>query len=593
MKKTISMLLVLCTLVSLLSGFSITASAAGQVYYKVDFSDSVMKSGIGQKITGDCPVVSVATVEAYMYGATSSSDKTTVYNAVVNKNLGTTSGKPNAEAIQNWAALGYEVKSFSLQALYDQLIQGYPVLIYSAGKEHWSVVCGYTGSTSTLQESGFKVCNVYHGGVSKQTLTAWKNGNSLTKIAIRKNGIPVTSFSGIKFAINAPEIVHKKGSGHGVYGYVVSNSNLTEVSVNVFNAVDGSSVFSKTVKPNAKSYSPYKLDSSMTFASYSAGQYYYLITAKDSAGHYEEYKKYFTISSAYPASAPTEPTYTLSYDGNGGSGSVTPTKVKFHDTFYPAANGFTRSGYTFVGWNVKRNSDSKWYVSGQGWLTQSAIDSGNYTKALYNNTTQYRFESSWLKGSTSIGDFTFYAVWERDGSAGNSFTDVPAGAYYENAVAWAVESGITAGTSDTTFSPDATCTRAQAVVFLWRFIGRPEPTTTYNPFVDVKPSDYYYKAVLWAADNGIVAGTSSTTFSPNMGCSRAQVVTFLWRFMGKPDVPASSVVFTDLEFNSYYFTPVLWAVNEGITSGTSPTTFSPIQVCTRAQIVTFLYRFAH
>ena len=169
------------------------------------------------------------------------------------------------------------------------------------------------------------------------------------------------------------------------------------------------------------------------------------------------------------------------------------------------------------------------------------------------------------------------------------FVDVPEGSYYEEAVAWAVENGITKGTSDTTFEPNGICTRAQAVTFLWRAAGSPAPKTSTIPFTDVKAGSYYYDAVLWAVENGITKGTSDTTFSPDVTCSRAQIVTFLWRSQG---VPAAGAVnpFTDVKADAYYADAVLWAVKEDVTKGTTDTTFDPNADCTRAQIVTFIWR---
>ena len=173
----------------------------------------------------------------------------------------------------------------------------------------------------------------------------------------------------------------------------------------------------------------------------------------------------------------------------------------------------------------------------------------------------------------------------------NPFKDVKEGEYYYDAVLWAVNANpqVTSGTSKTTFSPNDTCTRAQVVTFLWRAKGCPEPKANNNPFKDVKASDYYYKAVLWAVENNVTAGTSTTTFSPNDGCTRAQVVTFLWRAEGQPKPTSSANPFKDVT-GGYYYDAVLWAVEKNITAGTSKTTFSPNNTCTRGQIVTFLYR---
>ena len=168
------------------------------------------------------------------------------------------------------------------------------------------------------------------------------------------------------------------------------------------------------------------------------------------------------------------------------------------------------------------------------------------------------------------------------------FVDVPQSAYYQAAVDWAVANEITAGTSGTEFSPDETCTRAQAVTFLWRVNGQPN-TTGNNPFADVAAGSYYADAVQWAVANGITSGTSATTFEPDAPVTRAQVVTFLYRNAGSPSA-SGSTSFADVPTNAYYADAVRWAVSQGITAGTSANAFSPDEICTRAQIVTFLYR---
>ena len=169
------------------------------------------------------------------------------------------------------------------------------------------------------------------------------------------------------------------------------------------------------------------------------------------------------------------------------------------------------------------------------------------------------------------------------------FTDVPEDSWYEDAVIWAVDKGVTSGTSATTFDPDGICTRAQAVTFLWRAAGSPAPTTVSMPFTDVKAGSWYYDAVLWAVEQGITKGTSDITFSPDLNCSRGQIVTFLWRSAKSP-VAGAANPFTDVKADAYYAHAVLWAVKAGVTNGSSATTFSPDADCSRAQIVTFIYR---
>ena len=187
--------------------------------------------------------------------------------------------------------------------------------------------------------------------------------------------------------------------------------------------------------------------------------------------------------------------------------------------------------------------------------------------------------------SMPASDVTVQAVFK----ARVHFRDVPSGAYYGDAVNWAVANGITNGMTADLFDPNGICTRAQAVTFLWRAAGSPAPKSSTMPFTDVPSGSYFYHAVLWAVENGITKGTSDTTFSPNATCSRAQIVTFLWRSQSSP-VAGSSNPFTDVKPDAYYADAVLWAVKEGATKGTSDITFSPSDNCTRAQIVTFIYR---
>ncbi len=175
--------------------------------------------------------------------------------------------------------------------------------------------------------------------------------------------------------------------------------------------------------------------------------------------------------------------------------------------------------------------------------------------------------------------------------AATPFTDVKKNAYYAEAVEWAVAGNITAGVSPTTFAPDASCTRGQIVSFLWRNASCPEPKTSANPFTDIKKGAYYYKAVLWAVENGITAGATPTTFAPDAPCTRGQIVAFLWRSASCPTPPTSGNPFTDVKKSAYYYKAVLWAVEQAITAGTTATTFSPEAPCTRGQIVTFLYRY--
>ena len=246
-------------------------------------------------------------------------------------------------------------------------------------------------------------------------------------------------------------------------------------------------------------------------------------------------------------------TYTLTFDTNDGSAIDKITKDS-GTTIDLAAYKPTRAGYTFA-----------------GWFSDKAL-----TKAV---------TSVKLTANTTV-----YAKWTQNGgTAQNPFVDVKEGAYYYDAVLWAVEQKITSGTSATTFSPDASCTRAQMVTFLWRAAGSPKVENGKNPFTDVQADAYYYDAVLWAVEKGVTSGTSATTFSPDATVTRGQTVTFLYRNAGSPEV-SGTMPFTDVEADAYYAKAVQWAVQQKITTGTSETTFSPMSDCTRGQIVTFLYR---
>ena len=264
--------------------------------------------------------------------------------------------------------------------------------------------------------------------------------------------------------------------------------------------------------------------------------------------------------------APTE--FIVTFDGNGGTpsvGSMTTTDQKL--TSLPSAS---RSGsYSFDGWYTEKSGGTK--------ITTDTAFSAN--------TTVY---AHW----TYTGGYT-PPVRPRPAedvpAKYPGFVDAPASSYFYEAVMWAVESGVTTGVSANRFDPNGVCTRAQAMTFLWRAAGSPAPKSRAMPFTDVPVGSYYYDAVLWAVENGITKGTSNTTFNPNDTCTRAQIVSFLWRSEKTP-VASSRNLFTDVKPGAYYLDAVLWAVESGITKGTTAMKFSPDADCTRAQIVTFLWR---
>ena len=327
--------------------------------------------------------------------------------------------------------------------------------------------------------------------------------------------------------------------------------------------------------------------------------------------------------------------FVIFFDGNGGTPAVSSmTTIGHRLAFLPGA--FRSGSYCFDGWYTERNGGelittstvfaantivyAHWtYTGGSGgsggyvpgyYIIRATAGAGGFitpsgdvsvragANQTFTITPNRGYAVSDVKiDGRSIGAVRSYTFENISAShtievqfrVRSSFVDVPSGSYYEDAVDWAVANGITTGTDAAHFSPDGICTRAQAVTFLWRAAGRPAPESRTMPFTDVPADSYYYDAVLWAVENGITKGTSSTTFSPDDTCTRAQIVTFLWRSEQSP-AAGSSNPFTDVSADAYYADAVLWAVKEAITTGTTRTTFSPDAECTRAQIVTFLWR---
>ena len=264
--------------------------------------------------------------------------------------------------------------------------------------------------------------------------------------------------------------------------------------------------------------------------------------------------------------------------GGGGGGSVT--------TYAITVNGAKNGGVTASHKTASKGTTVTLTVDpDKGYVldTLTVLDSKDKAVKLTEKNGKYTF-------TMPAGKVTVAATFKASAPTGkNPFIDVPAGSYYEDAVVWAVEKGITSGTSAVTFDPNGNCTRAQAVTFLWRAAGSPAPKTKVMPFADVKAGSYYYDAVLWAVEQGITKGTSDTMFSPDATCTRAQIVTFLWRANGSPAVSGNSA-FTDVASDAYYAAAVTWAEKNDVTGGIGGGLFGSNNNCTRAQIVTFLYR---
>lgn len=273
--------------------------------------------------------------------------------------------------------------------------------------------------------------------------------------------------------------------------------------------------------------------------------------------------------------------------GGGGGGGGGTAKSAYMITVENTKNGEVVSSHKTAD---KGDTVTLTATPDKGYAIRRIIvtDSSDQKLTLTEKDSKYTFTMP----SSNVTVKTTFIMDKSKDEEPNPFADVSASSYYYNAVQWAVKNGITGGTSATTFSPDAPCTRAQAVTFLWRAADSPAPSSTEMPFADVPTDAYYYNAVLWAVENGITGGTSATTFSPDAPCSRGQIVAFLWRSKQSPMVAAENP-FMDVNAADYYHDAVLWAAENGITGGTGANTFSPDAPCTRAQIVTFLYRALH
>lgn len=273
--------------------------------------------------------------------------------------------------------------------------------------------------------------------------------------------------------------------------------------------------------------------------------------------------------------------------GGGGGGGGGTAKSAYMITVENTKNGEVISSHKTAD---KGDTVTLTATPDKGYAVRRIIvtDSSDQKLTLTEKDGKYTFTMP----SSNVTVKTTFIMDKSKDEVPNPFTDVSANSYYYDAVQWAVKNGTTGGTSATTFSPDAPCTRAQAVTFLWRAAGSPAPSSTEMPFADVPADAYYRNAVLWAVENGITGGTSATTFSPDAPCSRGQIVAFLWRSKQSPMVAAENP-FMDVNASDYYHDAVLWAAENGITGGTGANTFSPDAPCTRAQIVTFLYRALH
>lgn len=405
-------------------------------------------------------------------------------------------------------------------------------------------------------------------------------GTATLKYDTSKGGIPV----GYPVTITASYggSVNLNGSFTNEITVTLSKAAQTAPAVPTMSSNSSNSITLNTVGANANgAAAEYSKDdgatwqSSPEFTGLSSGTSYtfavrYAETANYAASPASTTASFSTTSGGSSSggsssgSSSGSTTYTVSVDsGKNGSVSVSPKNASKGSTVTVTVK--PDSGYEL----------DELTVTGKEGKTVKLTDKGNGKYTFTMPASKVTVEASFAEINEQLG---------------TGFVDVPANAYYADAVAWAVENGITSGTSATTFSPNASCTRAQMVTFLWRAAGSPAPKAESNPFTDLDAHAYYYDAVLWAAEQGITSGTSATTFSPDATLTRGQTVTFLYRANGSPAASGSS--FADVAADAYYANAVAWAVDEEITSGTGNNAFSPDADCTRGQIVTFMFRNA-
>ena len=354
--------------------------------------------------------------------------------------------------------------------------------------------------------------------------------------------------------------------------------------------------------PEEKTVDIADLGAGIKFEKLPTGRYSLYIEAGDSAYNFVQKSYSFVV---YGDS------YEIAYDANGGSGAP-ETQTKPHNETVSLSDAEpSRERYRFLGWSTRPDAEAAEYSPGAEYTDNFSVklyavwQAKNYAAAevveptcseqgytVYTCTDPDCDESFTDDYVPMLGHHFENGVCTRCGKE-NPFTDINAEGRHKpftDAILWAAEQGITTGYGDGVFAPDKDCSRAQVVTFLWRAAGSPEPESSVNPFDDVNETDQrpYYKAILWAVEQGITNGLTATEFSPNGTCTRAQFVTFLWRYMDKP---ANSGVnpFTDVAENSYY-DAILWAAESGVTTGYGDGIFRPSLACSRAHVVTFIYR---
>lgn len=339
------------------------------------------------------------------------------------------------------------------------------------------------------------------------------------------------------------------GGSFSISGFIHSNSPLTKVTVGCYDS-NGALKIGASATPRTTSYSITNLDNSLKFGTLPVGTYTYRITATNAT------ETKILVRSSFSVLGSSETSYKVNYNANGGSGAPS-AQTKAPDAALILSSKIpTRSGYTFLGWSPNSEATSASYQPGDIYSKNASV--------------------------------TLYAIWEK--TPPTPFIDVEESAFYCEPVIWALENEITTGLTPQIFGPAVGCTRGQIVTFLYRAMNGSVSENAVSPFTDTAENAYYYDAVLWAVENDITTGVTPTRFEPNRVCSRGEIVTFLCRAVnGAPSENAQNK-FTDAAEGAFYYDAMLWAVENDITTGITPTLFKPKADCTRGQIVTFLYR---
>lgn len=505
-------------------------------------------------------------------------------------------GTPNQTTEPNWALTGTQYYGNNLYYLTDSNFVGGKCTLWLVTRTSGGAY--YCGQLTVYQKN----YNINYNGVAGETVQFAQSdfNDFMNKVAeargdaSKTKSYPYVTFDYVTFSLPTT------AQGTLYYGGTAMSTSNSSGAFNTRTKV--TNLDSVTFVPNAKSTAK---TITLNFTLY-ATRYSSSSTSRGTTVSYsgsvvvnlvrEDIK--YTVSQG--DSVRFDESDFLSYlrSTKGYSSNYTIDYVTFDQSAVSAVNeGSLYTYYNGYNYGGSVKTTDKFYYNATA--SQNALSDVAFLASRYAKT-----------GETVYIPFTIYARYGTTGTGTRqltgtvaikigqtmNFIDVKTTDYFYNSVKWAVGKNITNGTSSTTFSPYKSCTRAEIVTFLWRAAGSPEPTTTRNPFRDVNAVTHssYYKAILWASQKGITSGTSTTAFSPDQVCTRAQIVTFLYRYAGQPSGYYSNP-FKDVGATSEasYYKAILWAVGKGITTGTSATTFSPYASCNRAEAVTFLYRYTN